>query len=69
MWKDICGWIGVQEVIVLGGLNHFVFFVDFIKGKRSIRVNNLIWLAVNWYLWLDRNNVLVKGNVLVISLC
>lgn len=45
LWKDLCALMGLQEVIWLKRLDHFIFFADFLKGKSFIRMNNLIWLA------------------------
>lgn len=67
MWKETCGWMGVFLDIDLEGLEDFNIFAGLLKGKKFRHVNNLIWLAVVWCLWLERNSVLFKGTMFDMS--
>lgn len=54
-------WIGVCEIPHIEPLNHFIQHGIFYSGKRKKKVRYLIWLAVTWVIWGERNDVVFKG--------
>lgn len=63
LWKGVNDWLGVEGQDNIVGCDHYRFYKSLVEGKYSKRVDNLIWMATLWCLWLSRNAVMFKGSV------
>lgn len=66
IWQLVFSWLGEPYCDEDDVTTHFMEFGKMIKGKRQKRVKHLIWLAVIWNIWMARNRVVFKGEVLSI---
>ncbi|CAJ2651635.1 unnamed protein product [Trifolium pratense] len=63
LWSLVSSWIGSSLVIAQTPSDHFVQFTASVGGSRARRsYMQLIWLAVVWVVWTERNYRLFRGS-------
>ncbi|CAJ2666781.1 unnamed protein product [Trifolium pratense] len=63
LWPLVSSWIGSPLVIAQTPSDHFVQFSESAGGSRARRsFLQLIWLAVVWVVWTERNHRLFGGS-------
>ncbi|PNX70272.1 70 kDa peptidyl-prolyl isomerase, partial [Trifolium pratense] len=63
LWPLVSSWIGSPLVIAQTPSDHFVQFSASAGGPRARRsFLQLIWLAVVWVVWTERNHRLFRGS-------
>ncbi|CAJ2658061.1 unnamed protein product [Trifolium pratense] len=63
LWSLVSSWIGSSSVIAQTPSDHFVQFTDSAGASRARRsFMQLIWLAVVWVVWTERNYRLFRGS-------
>lgn len=61
IWKEILSWIGIVDVIAVGGVQHFWEYDRLLKYNTSRnKVPFMFWLATLWIIWQVRNNSIFK---------
>lgn len=67
IWELVYQWLGVDEAQDGNVICHFREFERLTKGTRRKGEKYLIWLAAVWNIWIVRNKVVFKGEVVFIS--
>ncbi|KAL5133661.1 hypothetical protein HKD37_03G006955 [Glycine soja] len=61
IWKEILSWIGIVDVIAMGGVQHFWEYDRLLKYNTSRnKVPFMFWLATLWIIWQVSNNSIFK---------
>ncbi|CAJ2656620.1 unnamed protein product [Trifolium pratense] len=61
LWSLVSSWIGSSLVTAHTPSDHFAQFTDSAGGSRARRsFMQLIWLAVVWVVWTERNHILFR---------
>lgn len=68
VWRDIADWIGFVDYKAKNIKESFVKWYNF---ERKVKIwkdkEEVVWLAVNWYLWTVWNKIIFKGDMWNIS--
>lgn len=55
VWEAILQWLGVNRFCEEDVNSHFISFGMGLKGRKLRKVKYLVWMAVVWALWHERN--------------
>jgi len=61
VWKEVFGWMGVEELNKNDGVMDMFKFSKLIKEKKVKRVKHLIWLANTWNIWLINHGTILSS--------
>lgn len=60
VWMAVNFWTGAVGPLQNDGVNHFLQFAGWVRGKRNRKWRHVIWMAAVWVLWITRNNIIFK---------
>lgn len=59
----MCDWIGIKKEVVGNPWEHLAQHRIKGGGKKNRRIKFLIWVAVVWIIWINRNRIIFRGGV------
>lgn len=67
VWQQINEWAGFEHKVYNGRWDHFMLHPVNIVHKKKKKLMHMVWLAIIWTLWINRNQIIFRGGLSNVS--